>query len=73
MLANAIWDPANIARVWPFLIIDCQGDADEWRVVTLCHACFRKLDIDAWITERIWQAIEPITPFEQLPKLTEAQ
>lgn len=53
----------------PFFTIDCQGKAGDWRTVTVCHACFHKLDIDAWITEQIWEALKPITPFEQLPKL----
>jgi len=52
----------------PLMTIDCQGTGD-WRVVTVCHACFHKLDVDMWISERCWLALKPITPFEQLPKL----
>ena len=52
----------------PLMTIDCQGTGD-WRVVTVCHACFHKLDVDMWISERCWLSLNPITPFEQLPKL----
>lgn len=52
----------------PLMTIDCQG-AGDWRVVTVCHTCFHKLDVDMWISEAGWSALNPITPFEQLPKL----
>jgi hypothetical protein len=52
----------------PLINIDCQGISD-WRVVTVCHACFHRLDADMWISERCWLALTPLTPFEQLPKL----
>src|SRR2546423_586954 len=50
----------------PLMTIDCQGSGD-WRVVTVCHACFHKLDVDMWISERCWRSLDPITAFEQLP------
>lgn len=46
-----------------------QGPVSGWRVVTVCHQCFHKLDVDMWISERCWEGLNPITPFEQLPKL----
>ncbi len=52
----------------PLMNIDCQGTGD-WRVVTVCHSCFHKLDVDMWISERCWQKLNPITPFDLLPKL----
>jgi hypothetical protein len=52
----------------PLMTIDCQGTGD-WRVVTVCHACFHKLDVDMWISEDCWRSLNPITPFEHLPKL----
>lgn len=52
----------------PLMTIDCQGDRD-WRVVTICHECFHKLEPDQWISERCWRSIDPVTPFEALPKL----
>jgi len=57
----------------PFMSIDCQGprvgDVTDWRVVTVCHDCFHKLDADMWISDRCWLALNPITPFDRLPKL----
>lgn len=59
----------------PLMTIDCQGrrihghSTGDWRVVTVCHACFHKLDVDMWISEQCWLSLNPITPFGQLPKL----
>lgn len=56
----------------PLMSIDCQGGpgpVSDWRVVTVCHGCFHKLDVDMWISERCWLSLNPITPFEQLPRL----
>ena len=59
--------------IGPLMTLDCQGprvgDATDWRVVTVCHDCFHKLDPDMWISDRCWSALTPITPFDQLPKL----
>lgn len=52
----------------PLMRVDCQGTAD-WRVVTVCHTCFHKLEVDMWISESCWRSLNPITPFEHLPKL----
>jgi hypothetical protein len=55
-----------------FSDIHCEPSFDEvsgWRVVTVCHNCFHKLDVDMWISERCWLALNPITPFKHLPKL----
>jgi hypothetical protein len=56
----------------PFMSIDCGGFGpgwSDWRVVTVCHDCFHKLDVDMWISESCWQSLNLITPYEQLPKL----
>ncbi len=52
----------------PLLTIDCEGLFD-CRAATMCHACWHKLDPDLWISEDCWVSLNPITPFEQLPKL----
>ena len=55
-----------------FSNIHCQGgigEVSDWRVVTVCHDCFHKLDVDMWISERCWLSLSPVTSFEQLPKL----
>jgi hypothetical protein len=56
-------------QIEPLMNVDCQGRGDDWRVVTVCHACFHKLNPDMWINEHGWRSLNPITPFEQLPKL----
>ena len=52
----------------PLMTIECQGTTG-WRVATVCHECIHKLDVDMWISERCWLTLNPIIPFEQLPKL----
>jgi hypothetical protein len=60
----------TLKPIEPLLSVDCQGnDREDWRVATMCHACLHKLDVDMWINERMWRSLNPITPFEQLPKL----
>ena len=54
--------------IQPLMTFDCQG-TDDWRVVTMCHLCFHKLSPDMWISEHCWQSLNPVTPFEELPKL----
>jgi hypothetical protein len=55
----------------PLLSIECQGSEDWhcWRLATLCHACYHKLDPDLWIDQDCWVSLSPVTPFEQLPIL----
>ena len=57
----------------PLMTIDCQGpivgEVTDWRIVTVCHCCFHKLDVDMWISDRCWRSLDPVTPFEQLQKL----
>ena len=57
----------------PFFTLDCDGPrfggVTDWRKVAVCHGCFHKLDVDMWISSNCWQSLNPITPFEQLPKL----
>jgi hypothetical protein len=54
--------------IGPLLTVDCKGSID-WRIATVCHACFHKLNVDMWIGGLDWQALNPVTPFEKLPKL----
>lgn len=46
-------------------------ETKDWRRVTVCHHCWRKLDADMWISSRCWKSINPVTPFEDLPLLKE--
>ena len=58
----------------PLSTIDCEGprigDVKDWRVVTVCHHCFHRLNPDQWISDKCWASLKPVTPFEQLPKLS---
>ncbi len=61
--------------IGPLMDIDCEGPGawqdtpGGWRVVSVCHECFHKLDVDMWISDRCLSSLNPITPFEQLPLL----
>lgn len=52
--------------VEPLCYLDCEGALD-WRVVTVCHACFHRLQPDLWISEDCWLSLNPNTPYERLP------
>jgi hypothetical protein len=45
-----------------------EGDRSDFRVVTVCHHCFHKLDPDMWISQGMWEELKPITPAKDLPK-----
>jgi hypothetical protein len=54
-------------------VIECEPPRDDpantgWRAVVVCHGCFHKIDPDMWINKAIWDSINPVTPFERLPK-----
>ena len=51
----------------PLMTLECQGK--DWRLVTVCHSCCHKLGVDMWISEKCWRLLNPITPFEELPRL----
>ena len=55
----------------PLLPLDCQGveDMTDFRHVSVCHECFHKLSPDMWISENCWKSLNPIIPFNELPKL----
>jgi len=53
--------------IQPLFDVHCRGAA--WRVATVCHQCFHKLDPDMWISESGWSFLNPVTPFAQLPIL----
>jgi hypothetical protein len=55
----------------PLMAIECQGELDhsDYRMVVVCHECFRKLDPDMWISEKCWININPVIPFIDLPSM----
>jgi len=54
----------------PLIPIECEGtkSGNDWRLATMCHECWHKLDPDLWISEDCWESLNPMTPFERLPK-----
>ena len=66
----------------PLFVIECQGPLlrvireserviqteSEWRVVIVCHECLHRLSPDMWISDSGWASLNPVTPFEQLPR-----
>jgi hypothetical protein len=50
----------------PLMEIQCRGR--DWRVVTVCFDCFHRLSPDMWISEACWLSLNPVTPYDQLPK-----
>lgn len=55
----------------PLFAIDCQPThyGEDWRRVTVCHACFHKLGPDMWIAQAHWEALDPKVTFKELPRL----
>lgn len=52
----------------PLFDIEVEPDGGgPWRETTVCHECFHKLDVDMWISRRCWEAIDPKTPYGDLP------
>lgn len=54
----------NDAPIKPLLQIDCE-DTPDWRSADLWHA----LCPDLWINKACWVALDPETPYEELPKM----
>ena len=58
----------------PLFWIDVQPANDfhgTWKRATVCHQCFHKLQPDMWISDIIWQSIQPKIAFNDLPNLSE--
>jgi hypothetical protein len=64
------------APISPLLAIDCQGPRipndpnrySEFRAVLVCHSCFHKLEPDMWVTAEGWLKLNPLFPYEKLPR-----
>ena len=62
----------RLKPIEPLLQLDVQPFVAEnekhgWRRVMVCHACFRKLDPDMWISDECLIKIGCKTPYDQLP------
>lgn len=53
----------------PLYELDCEPAVDgaPWRRVAVCHHCLHRLQPDMWISEACWAALDPVTPFAELP------
>ena len=54
--------------------VECEGDNGKGdRMAVLCHECWHHLEsnggIDMWIGQRCWESLNPVIPFERLPKI----
>jgi hypothetical protein len=50
--------------------VPCQSNTDhsDFRVVTVCHECFHKVQPDMWMSQGEWESLNPITDFSNLLK-----
>jgi hypothetical protein len=53
----------------PLHVIECQSGTDPgiFKVTVFCLECHHKLEPDMWISEEMWNALNPIIPFDKLP------
>lgn len=53
----------------PIIDIACHTGTigDKYRVANVCHECFTRLDPDMWISKEMWENLNPIVPFDDLP------
>lgn len=49
--------------------VECQGN--NFRMTVMCHECWHRLEstigIDMWISQRCWESLNPVRPFDSLP------
>lgn len=57
--------------VQPLFELECQANIDhtDFRIVTICHNCFHKVQPDMWMSQGEWESLNPVTNFNDLPKL----
>ncbi len=59
----------------PIQFIDCERNLypypSDWRTISVCVQCFTRLEPDIWVSENCWKSLDPVTPFEKLPKMPE--
>lgn len=53
--------------VVPLICLNCES-SDRVKQVTVCHECFHKLEPDMWISQKMWEDLNPVIPFDQLPE-----
>lgn len=56
--------------VEPLFVIECQkSKGTEYRACIVCHECFHRLQPDMWISQGMWEELNPIIPYADLPPL----
>ena len=61
----------------PLFDLDCQpGDESGnahgvWKKITFCHTCFHRLRPDMWTCQEHYEALNPVTLYNDLPDLPE--
>jgi len=57
--------------VQPLIDIECQSviDHTDFRLASICHSCFHKVQPDMWMSAAEWKSLKPNTAFSDLPKL----
>lgn len=61
----------------PLFMIDCEGkkfrlslmQESEFRLVIVCHSCFKSLNCDMWISQNCWEKLNPKVVYKDLPIL----
>ena len=56
----------GLTRDPPLFAIDCEGD--DSRMAIVCQTCWHRLKPDMWISDSCWLGLNPVTPFDQLPR-----
>ena len=55
----------------PLIELDCESSDrvnGVFKQVTVCHECFHKLNPDMWISQEMWENLNPVTSFDELPE-----
>lgn len=43
----------------------------KWRKIHLCKACWKRLNPDMWTCQTHYESLNPVTPYNELPALSE--
>jgi hypothetical protein len=54
--------------ICPLSVIECETEHVD-KAVVVCNECYHKLQPDMWISERCWNAIDPVVSIEKLPDI----
>lgn len=62
-------DDYDSAPILPLLEMDCEPAFlnSRWKRIFVCHKCFHELDPDMWISQSMWESLNPVVTFDDLP------